>query len=158
MIWAGLALLILVGLVLWPRTRARPVGAARAIVLDGSNVMFWADGTPKLSAVAAVVSDVQRRGFRPIVYFDANVGYKLEGRHADGEELARRLDLAAEQVRVVPSGEPADGILLEAAVEMGARVISNDRFQEWRGTYPALRSRRFLVQGYVRGKKVELTL
>lgn len=151
---AAVAVLVIVALGLWWRRPAAPVRPV--VVIDGSNVMHWADGTPKIEAVRAVVDDVAARGFLPLVYFDANVGYKLVGRHVDAAALAGALKLTARQVRVVPSGTPADPWLIEQATALDARVISNDRFQDWRGEYPALRRKGFLIGGTLRGQKVEL--
>lgn len=151
---AAVAVLVFVALGLWWRRPAAP--ARPVVVIDGSNVMHWADGTPKIEAVRAVINDVAARGFQPLVYFDANVGYKLIGQHADAARLAQWLKLKARQVEVVPSGTPADPWLIERAIALDARVVSNDRFQDWRGDYPALRRKGFLVGGRLKGAAAEL--
>lgn len=154
---AGVVCLVAIGL--W-FGRVRPDAGPRpvVIVVDGSNVMHWGEGVPSSEVLCLVLAELQGKGFSPLVYFDANVGYKLQGRHMDVAELARVLRVAARQIVVVPSGTPADPYVIEEAITMGARVVSNDRFMDWRGQYPAIRGKGFLVKGDVRGAKVALRL
>ena len=53
--------------------------APKAVVIDGSNVMYWFDGTPRIEPVQDVVHHLSRLGFAPEVFFDANAGYLLQG-------------------------------------------------------------------------------
>lgn len=93
----------------------RPAQAARFILVDGSNVMHWRDNIPDIEPVREVIASLKTKGFTPGVVFDANVGYKLEGRYRNHYRLARRIGLPPEQVMVVPKGEPADPMILRAA-------------------------------------------
>ena len=135
------------------KTDARADNAARFILIDGSNVMHWRDNTPDIEPVRAVVASLQAQGYTPGVVFDANVGYKLEGRYRNHYKLARRLGLPHEQVMVVPKGEPADPMILRAARDYGGRVVSQDRFRDWESEFPELRRPDFRVRGgYDAGK------
>jgi hypothetical protein len=133
--------------------RPRPV-----IVVDGSNVMHWAGEVPTVGALELVLADLVGRGFVPHVFFDANVGYKLVGRHVGPDDLARALALPRSQVFVAPSRTPADPLLIAHAIRTRARVVSNDRFRDWREDFSALADKGFLVQGKLRGEVVELRL
>jgi hypothetical protein len=62
------------------RTPKRSKPSGPYILVDGSNVMHWQDNTPKLAPLLAVVQRLQALGYAPGVVFDANVGWKLDGR------------------------------------------------------------------------------
>ena len=159
--------LVLVSILLMLRpARRKPTGstnrpttkAARFILVDGSNVMHWRDNTPDLEPVRAVVASLLSQGYTPGVVFDANVGYKLDGRYRNHYKLARRLGLSHDQVMVVPKGEPADPMILRAARDYGGRVVSQDRFRDWEGDFPELRKPDFRVRGGYDGGKLWLDL
>ncbi|SFR44711.1 Zc3h12a-like Ribonuclease NYN domain-containing protein [Yoonia tamlensis] len=124
-----------------PRTRV-----GRPIVVDGSNVMHWG-GDPSLVVVQRVIGALQERGYEPIVYFDANVGYKLSDRHIGGRDMAAHLGLPADDVTLAPSGTPADPLLLKHASDDGMRVVTNDRFLDWKQDFPKIGDKGFLVKG-----------
>jgi len=151
---AGLA--AFVGLLVRLRPRPAPPAKDRLIVVDGSNVMHWDEAGPSLRVLGRVIDVLHGRGFTPQVYFDANVGYKIAGRHMKEAEIARVLKLRAAQITLSPSGTPADPLLIDFALRRGARVVSNDRYRDWRGEYPRLGDKGVLVGGsYVSGR-VEL--
>ncbi|MCC6000172.1 MAG: hypothetical protein JJU19_04815 [Pararhodobacter sp.] len=136
---------------------ARPRGR-RYIVLDGSNLLHWQDNQPHLATVRAVVDAVQAQGYRPVVWFDANAGYLIGDRWLGPPELSRALGLPARQVFVAPKGTPADPLLLEGARRLGARVVTNDRFRDWREHYPWLAEPGFLIRGRVQDGAASLSL
>lgn len=117
------------------------------VVIDGSNVMYWRDERPSLVPLQQVVAAVEKAGFRPMIWFDANVGYKL-GNHYMGEaELSQALSLARSQIRMAPKGTPADALLLEHAAKLGTGVVSNDRFRDWAAAFPSVAEDGVLVRG-----------
>jgi hypothetical protein len=128
----------------------------RHVVVDGSNVLHWAGGAPSLAPLAAVLRDLERRGLRPVVWFDANAGYRVGGRYLGSDALARSLGLPERQVFVAPKGTPADPLLLRAAEVLQAPVVSNDRFRGWEGQHPLLGRPGRLIRGRVAGGAVEL--
>jgi hypothetical protein len=131
--------------------RQRP--PKRYILVDGSNVMHWKDETPQLSTVREVVQELTARGFHPGVMFDANVGWKITGRYQDDAELAMVLGLPVDRVLVVPKGIQADPYLLMAARDLGARIVSKDRFRDWAEAHPEVGQPGFLMRGgYHQGK------
>ena len=133
------------------RRAQRPVQQRRWVVIDGSNVMFWEDETPSLSAVAAVVGEVRRAGLTPLVWFDANAGYKLADRYMNPRDLSRAIGLSTKQVRVAPKGSPADPLLLDDAEKLESGVVSNDRYRDWVTRFPGVIRPELLVRGRVEG-------
>ena len=148
---AGLVQRALGRLYLWFFTKPKPV-----IVVDGSNVMHWRDDVASVKTLTLVLSDLAARGFAPHVFFDANVGYKLFNRAIGQRDLAFQLDLKPAQITLAPSRTPADPLLIGFAIKAGVRVVSNDRFMDWRAEFPAIRGKGFLVPGKIRGDNVEL--
>ena len=143
-----------IGRGLWRRSEPRrPV-----IVVDGSNVMHWQDDVPTIEALERVLADLTAKGFVPHVFFDANVGYKLVGRHLDPGALARALALPRSQIFVAPSRTPADPLLIAHALRIQARIVSNDRFRDWRDDFPEVSDEGRLVPGRLKGEQVELRL
>lgn len=146
----GIAGLVRVLLVRSPRRRY--------IVLDGSNLMHWQDNQPRLASVRAVIDRVQAQGYRPVVWFDANAGYLIGDRWLGPRDLSRRLGLPMRQVFVAPRGVPADPLLLEGARRLGAPVVTNDRFRDWRDRYPWLAEPGFLIRGRVQDGVASLSV
>lgn len=163
--WSDLALLAGPCLVaslwlLWRQVRARlrpPKPAPKAhVIVDGSNVLHWNGGKPALETVLAVVQALEARGLTPGVMFDANAGYKTHDRYQDDAELARRLGLPEDRVLVVPKGVPADPYILRAARDLGARVVTNDRYRDWQADFPEVAAPGFLIHGGMRDGAVWL--
>ena len=128
------------------RTR-KPPAPKKWIVIDGSNVMHWQNSEAQIGPVQQVLREVSARGFSAGVVFDANAGYKLEDRFLDDYALARRLDLPADRVLVVPKGTQADEYILLTARDLGAIVVTNDRYRDWAESFPEVHSAGFLIRG-----------
>jgi hypothetical protein len=62
---------------LFRKKQAKPT--EKWIVVNGANVMYWNDNTPKLETVLAVVQRLVSLGYAPGVMFDANAGHLLDG-------------------------------------------------------------------------------
>ncbi len=116
------------------------------IVVDGSNVMHW-NGEPSALILNHVLVALDEKGLNPMVFFDANVGYKLWDRHANARHIAPEIGVKVDRVVVAPSGTTADELLLDFAVDNGLRVVTNDRFLDWRVQFPRAGERGFLVKG-----------
>jgi len=132
--------------------------AARWVVIDGSNVMHWADGTPRLEPLRDVIAELERRGFTPGVVFDANAGHLLQGRYQHDRALGRSLGLPTDRIMVVDKGMPADPMILTAARDMGGRVVTNDRYRDWAAQFPEVQERGFLIRGGYRAGQLWLDL
>lgn len=138
------------------RRRAAPPPEQKWVVIDGSNVMFWQDETPSLGTVSAVVGAVQQAGLKPLVWFDANAGYKVGGQYMNPRDLSRAIGISRKQVRVAPKGSPADPLLLEDAAKLGTGVVSNDRYRDWAQSFPNVVQPGVLVRGKVEGGAARL--
>lgn len=106
----------------------------RHFVLDGSNLTFFHGiHYPELRYVLAVEDYLLRQGASCHSYFDANLLYALEaGRPEDAEVFQALLSdqHAGHRLSVVPSGTPADVVILADAKARQAEVISNDKFRD----------------------------
>ena len=142
--------------------RRRAVRTARRtrpwIFVDGSNVMHWKGEGADIVPVVEVLARLKALGYVPGVVFDANAGYKLQGRYLHDGALAKLLGLPASQVLVAPRGTPADPLLLAAARDSRARIVTNDRFREWSATHPEVAAPGYLVRGDYRGGQLRLDL
>ena len=154
MFWAIIFLICALVFVLVLRTRRKRQGTW--IVVDGSNVLYWDRETPKIESVREIVKVLKAAGFLPVVWFDANVGYLIEDRYLGPLPLSDRLGLSHRCVFVAGKGIPADPLLLELAEDLGARVVTNDRFRDWEEQFPRIREAGFLVRGYIRGDEIGL--
>lgn len=127
-------------------------------IIDGSNVMHWKEGAPDLATVLEVLAMLDRHGYSAGVVFDANAGYKLKGRYQDDPELARKLNLPASRVLVVPKGTPADPVILKSAADLDACIITNDRYRDWAESHPQVTSPGHLIRGGYRDGALWLDL
>lgn len=125
-------------------------------MVDGSNVMHWIDDVAQLRTVALVVARLQEAGLRPVVWFDANAGYKLGGRYMSAGVLAQQLALPSGQVCIAPKGTAADPLILHDARRLKAAVVSNDRFRDWQDSFPDILPAARMVRGQVTGGKLKL--
>lgn len=150
--------LIAGAIILFQEWTSRTTPAATWIIIDGSNVMHWLDGTPQIQPLRDVIALLQENEFIPGIVFDANVGYKLEDRYLDADALAHALGLSPEQVRVVPRGEPADATILTAARDHAVRIVTNDRFRDWADSFPEISQSTTLVRGGYRDGVIWLDL
>lgn len=117
-----------------------------AILVDGSNVLHWS-GKPSVKAMSKVLSVIEKHGFVPMVYFDASVGYKIGDRYLDEIELSRLIGVQVNHIRVVDSGIVADEMILTFATEHVLRIVTNDKYRDWRGRFPHAAKKRTLVSG-----------
>jgi len=117
------------------------------ILVDGSNVLYWKDGTPQIDTLREVLGHLTARGYTPGVVFDANAGYLISGKYQHDGALGLLLGLAEDRVMVVGKGLPADTILLAAARDLGARIVTNDRYRDWVDTHPEVREPGHLIRG-----------
>ena len=136
----------------------RPPERLRHIVVDGSNVMHWKDGTAQIATLREVVGRLIELGFTPGVVFDANAGYKIGDRYQDDGALGRMLGLPHDRVLVVAKGTPADPVVLSAAHDLRAQIVTNDRYRDWAADHPITSAPGNLVRGGYRDGKLWLDL
>lgn len=152
------AIVAAAGVLALRRIAVKPPPAANWVVIDGSNVMHWFDETPSLNTVSAVATQLISQGYQPIVWFDANVGYKVGSRYMGERALAQHLPVSARAIRVAPKGNPADPLLLTEAVRLRARVVSNDKFRDWTEAFPQLADEAFLIRAKVNAKGLTMEI
>ena len=160
-LWAAVGVIAgLLLLVFFLVRRARRVrrGKPKWVVVDGSNVMYWKDNNPRIETVREVVDHLAASGFTPGVMFDANAGYLLTGRYEHDGTFEKLLNLPKDHVMVVNRGNPADLSILAAARDLGARIVTNDRYREWAKTYPEVRRPGHLIRGEYRNGRLWLDL
>jgi hypothetical protein len=138
--------LILIGAALL-RVEPRAAAAPRWVIVDGSNVMYWKDDSPQIETVREVLDHLAALGFSPGIVFDANAGHLLAGRYLHHAAFAGLLGLAEDRVMVVNKGTPADATILAAARDLGAQIVSNDRYQDWRDQHPEVDRPGALIRG-----------
>ncbi|WP_299781035.1 hypothetical protein [uncultured Roseobacter sp.] len=154
-IWSlGGVTAVLAFLVAWLLHHKRKVSSAKSLIIDGSNVMHWKSNTPDIQSVVGVIEALTRQGFYPGVVFDANAGYLVAGKYRHHGDFARMLGLPEKRVMVVPKGTPADPIILQAARDMGARIVTNDRFRDWIEDYPEIQDDGYLIRGGYQSEQV----
>lgn len=127
-------------------------------IVDGSNVMHWKDGKPDLATLKEVLSALTEAGLKPGVVFDANAGYKIIGHYMNDRAFARVLKLPVNRVMIAPKGTPADPLILRAARENKARIVTNDQFRDWLEDYPELRDPSTAIRGGFKQGKLWLSL
>lgn len=126
-----------------PRARA----GSKWIVIDGSNVMYWDTGSPSIDPVCDVVAHLKDRGFKPLVFFDANAGYLVQGRYQHDKDLGKLIGLPENRVTVVDKGTQADEKILTAARNVSAAIVTNDRYRDWAERFPEVTRPGALVAG-----------
>lgn len=145
--------MVLASLYLLARSWRREPRRGDHVVIDGSNVLHWQDGTPGIAPLQEVIRQLELRGLIPGVVFDANAGYLLAGRYQHDHALGKQLGLPPDRILMADKGVPADPLILQAARDMKARVVTNDRFRDWADEFPEVRVPRFLISGgYRRGE------
>lgn len=159
MMFSDLLLLLpaLIGFVVLLALRRRPARAAsapdaadtiphNAIVVDGSNVMYWG-GDPSAKVLTAVLRALKGKGYSPIVFFDASVGYRLSDRYLNERQLSDIIALPAAHICVVDKGVVADQAILAFSADHGLRIVSNDQFRDWRVHFPHLDRKGAVLRG-----------
>lgn len=140
------------------RSRRAREKATKWVILDGSNVMYWKEGDPEIATVLEVTRYLIERGFTLGVVFDANAGYLISDRYLRDSGFGFLLEMPTGQVMVAPKGTPADPIILAAARNHGARVVTNDQFRDWADDFPEVHNSGFLIPGGYHSDKLWLDL
>jgi hypothetical protein len=86
-------------------------------------------GRPRLSNLLTVRRLLLDHRFEPIILCDANLKYNIY----DGDRPRLEALISRGDVRAVPAGTDADVWVLEAAAQLDARTVSNDRYRQLLG-------------------------
>jgi hypothetical protein len=117
-----------------------------AIVVDGSNVMYWG-GDASAHTLDRVLRALENKGYAPIVFFDANVGYVLDDSYCNEAKLAAMIGTPAKNICVVSKGVVADEAILAFATDHDLQVVTNDQYRDWRVRFPLAGKKGKLVRG-----------
>ena len=121
----------------------------RMVVIDGANVAYEersAGGKPKFSNLLKVRSELEEKGFEPVILVDASLKYDID----DQQQLENLI--RSQQVRQVPAGTDADYFIIQFAQELDALIVTNDRYKDYAQQYPWVHDRRLpymIVKGEV---------
>ncbi len=151
----GVVFLLVLRAVFKPRSEESDV-PPNAILVDGSNVMHWG-GDPSIKVLRGVLRGIEKRGFSPVVVFDASVGYRLSDRYLHGPAMAKLIDLPKAHVYVVQKGVVADEVILDLATIHELNVVSNDRYRDWSVQFPLVKKKGRMMRGAWKGGAVVWT-
>ncbi len=127
-------------------------GEAPAYVLDGTNIIHWAQSRSErtLKYLLAMARRFREEGTPYQVFFDASTLYILPERERG--EYKRLLADYPDTFLQVPSGTQADDFILQVADALpDCRVISKDHFREYRDKYPWIAQGNRVIQGMIAG-------
>jgi hypothetical protein len=111
------------------------------VLVDGSNVAHSSEGEPLLGNILVVCGKLREEGYEPVVVVDAALRHQIDDRAA----YERLVDDGS--IRQAPAGTDADYFILSFARELGASIVSNDRFRDRQKAFPdaAKRLIRYMV-------------
>lgn len=136
----------------------RKEDAPNWIIVDGSNVLYWRENTPQLETLRDVLRHLREQGYSPGVVFDASAGYRISDRYQDDADWGAMLGLPIDRIVVVHKGTVADLTVLAAARDLGARIVTNDRYRDWADQHPEVREPGHLIRGGYRDGALWLAL
>lgn len=121
---------------------------SRIAIVDGSNVAHSTEGgAARLSNILVMRDKLAEKGWEPVVVVDAALRHQIDDR-AGYEQM-----VDDGKVKQAPAGTDADYFILSFARELGARVVSNDRFRDRMDEFKDV-SRRFIRYMIVEGEVV----
>mgnify|MGYP003651762796 CR=1 FL=1 len=128
------------------------IGVAVALLLPGYGDLILLAGPCTIAALILLLRALAQRitappAPEPEVVFDANAGYLLTGKYKHDDAMAGYLGLAEDWVMVVPKGTVADRYLLTVARDVGAPIVTNDRYRDWAADYPEIKQSGRLIRG-----------
>lgn len=109
---------------------------ATLVLVDGSNVAHAGEGTAaRLANILLVRDKLRSEGLEVVVVADAALRHQID----DSEGYERLVE--AGELKQAPAGTDADYFLLAFARELGASILSNDRFKDRVEHFPEARER-----------------
>lgn len=100
-------------------------GETREVLVDGSNVAHATEGGgARLDNIQLVMRKLSEDGFTPLIVADAAL------RHQIDDKVAYEKLVDDGVVHQAPAGTDADYFILSFARQLGARILSNDRFRD----------------------------
>jgi hypothetical protein len=119
-----------------PSPATEPTDEPKLALVDASNVAHSTEGeSPRLENILLVREKLREEGLEPVVVADAALRHQIDDRAG----YERLVDEGA--VKQAPAGTDADYFILSFARELGASIVSNDRFKDRIDRYPEVRER-----------------
>jgi hypothetical protein len=115
---------------------------SRVAIVDGSNVAHSSEGdSARLANIRLVTEKLKEEGYEAVVVADAAL------RHQIDDKAAYERMVEDGRIRQAPAGTDADYFILSFARELGASVVSNDRFKDRLAAFPEARDNviRFMI-------------
>jgi len=115
---------------------AHPAVDERLVLIDGSNVAHSSEGDkPRLANILLIEEKLREEGMEPVIVADAALRHQID-RRGDYEKLVDE-----GRIKQAPAGTDADYFILSFARELGASVVSNDRYRDRIARYPEVEER-----------------
>ena len=115
---------------------AHPPVDERLVLIDGSNVAHSSEGEkPRLANILLIEEKIREDGMEPIIVADAALRHQID-RRGDYEKL-----VDDGKIKQAPAGTDADYFILSFARELGASIVSNDRYRDRIARYPEVEER-----------------
>ena len=109
---------------------------SNVVIVDGSNVAHCTEGEPPhVANLLAVREKLCEEGLEPIIVADAALRHQID----EPDRYERMIEEGL--VRQAPAGTDADYFILSFARELGAGIVSNDRFRDRIKQFPEARDR-----------------
>jgi hypothetical protein len=121
---------------------------SRIAIVDGSNVAHSTEGgSARLENIILMRDKLVEKGLEPVLVVDAALRHQID----DMEGYEKLVNDGA--LKQAPAGTDADYFILSFARELGARIVSNDRFRDRMPEFKDV-SRRFIRYMIVEGEVV----
>ena len=106
------------------------------VLIDGSNVAHSSEGEKaRLGNILLIEEKLREEGLEPVIVADAALRHQIDRRG----EYEKLVDDA--RIKQAPAGTDADYFILSFARELGASVVSNDRYRDRIARYPEVEER-----------------
>lgn len=117
-------------------TDTGPSTESERVIVDASNVAHATEANaPRLTNVTLMRDRLAEDGLTPILVADAALRHQIDD--PEGYEAL----VKAGEIQQAPAGTDADYFILTFARELGASVLSNDRFKDRIGHFPEVKER-----------------
>jgi len=108
----------------------------RTVIIDGSNVAHSTEGDKAmLENIRVVRAKLIQEGYEPVVLADAALRHQIDD-EPGFEQLVEN-----GTIKQAPAGTDADYFILSFARELGANIVSNDRFKDRVQAFPEIKKR-----------------
>lgn len=131
----------------------RTQGKKPKILVDGSNVIYCGKRKPRLKNLQLMIEKLMGMGYDYSVFVDPKTRWKLP--EEEREEFERMI--SEELVQQTPPTMGADSWFLEYATNHPEyRVLSNDRFVDWRNKFPWVNNQNLFIRFMIINDEVYL--